>query len=58
MLQQCKSRGRIRAILPRALTESLAVDDRRFRAAYGEGWARDALAAVTACGAAYKVLAA
>jgi UDP-glucose 4-epimerase len=46
------------AILPRALTESLAVDDARFRAAYGDGWARDALAAVTACGAAYKVLAA
>lgn len=42
------------AWLPTTLTESLAVDDARFRAAYGETWSRDARAAVTACGAAYK----
>lgn len=41
------------ALLPAALTESLAVDDGRFRAAYGEAWARDACEAVVACGAAY-----
>lgn len=42
------------ALLPAALTESLVVDDTRFRAAYGEAWARDARAAVAACGAAYR----
>jgi UDP-glucose 4-epimerase len=43
-----------RALLPRALRQSLEVDDSRFRAAYGSAWSQDARAALVACGAAWK----
>jgi len=41
-------------LLPRALTESLAVDDSRFRAAYGEAWSRDARSALIECARSFK----
>ncbi|MFT3729143.1 MAG: NAD-dependent epimerase/dehydratase family protein [Terricaulis sp.] len=43
-----------RAQLPRALTESLAVDDSRFRAAYGVSWSRDVRSALIDCAQSFK----